>query len=134
MENITFNKGDAIIITEGAKFASGGDVQKEYLNTKLYIKEIRKNNRYAIAPALDQPIIGTIDIAYLVKYVEEASPTFLVNTIAKTVEVHKLPNETSFVTGTLGFNEIYTIVKEKNGYGRLKNGLGWINLRYTEKL
>lgn len=31
-------------------------------------------------------------------------------------------------------NEIYTIVQEQNGWGKLKSGAGWINLAYTKKL
>ena len=27
----------------------------------------------------------------------------------------------------------YTIVEEKNGWGKLKSGIGWINLKYTKK-
>lgn len=29
---------------------------------------------------------------------------------------------------------IYTIVEEKNGFGKLKSGAGWISLKYTERL
>lgn len=29
--------------------------------------------------------------------------------------------------------EVYTIVEEKNGWGRLKSGAGWISLKYTKK-
>lgn len=31
-------------------------------------------------------------------------------------------------------NEVYTIVAEKNGWGKLKSGAGWIRLKYTERL
>ena len=30
-------------------------------------------------------------------------------------------------------NEKYTIVDEKNGWGKLKSGAGWINLNYTSR-
>ena len=30
-------------------------------------------------------------------------------------------------------NEVYTIVAESNGWGRLKSGAGWINLSYTKR-
>lgn len=29
---------------------------------------------------------------------------------------------------------IYTIVEEKDGWGRLKSGVGWIKLSYTERV
>lgn len=31
-------------------------------------------------------------------------------------------------------NEVFTIVEEKNGWGKLKSGAGWIKLVYTEKV
>ena len=37
------------------------------------------------------------------------------------------------VTGTVKKGEAYTIVEEKNGFGRLKSGAGWISLDCTEK-
>lgn len=38
------------------------------------------------------------------------------------------------ITATVKKGEIYTIVDEKNGWGRLKSGAGWIKLSYTKKL
>ena len=38
---------------------------------------------------------------------------------------------------TVGYvtnGEVFTIVGEANGFGKLKSGLGWISLKYTEKL
>lgn len=41
---------------------------------------------------------------------------------------------TSFkVTTTVKKNQVYTIVEEKNGWGKLKSGAGWISLKYTVK-
>lgn len=31
-------------------------------------------------------------------------------------------------------NEVYTIVEEYNGWGKLKSGAGWISLKYTKKV
>lgn len=31
-------------------------------------------------------------------------------------------------------NEVYTIVEERNGWGKLKSGAGWIKLKYTERV
>ncbi len=38
------------------------------------------------------------------------------------------------VTGSVKKGQVYTIVAEQNGWGKLKSGAGWISLRYTEKL
>jgi N-acetylmuramoyl-L-alanine amidase CwlA len=34
---------------------------------------------------------------------------------------------------TVGRKKAYTIVEEKNGWGKLKSGAGWISLAYTKK-
>ena len=38
------------------------------------------------------------------------------------------------VTTTVKKNQVYTIVEEKDGWGKLKSGAGWISLKYTAKL
>ena len=38
------------------------------------------------------------------------------------------------VNGQVKKGEVYTIVEEKNGWGRLKSGAGWINLKYTARI
>ena len=38
------------------------------------------------------------------------------------------------VTGTVKKGGVYTIVEEKNGFGKLKSGAGWISLDCTKKV
>ena len=38
------------------------------------------------------------------------------------------------VKGTVKKGEVYTIVEEQSGWGRLKSGAGWINLKYTARI
>ena len=38
------------------------------------------------------------------------------------------------INTTVKKGEVYTIIKEKNGWGKLKSGTGWICLKYTEKM
>lgn len=38
------------------------------------------------------------------------------------------------VNTTVKKNEVYTIVEEQNGWGKLKSGAGWISLKYTKKI
>lgn len=66
--------------------------------------------------------VTTNDLPYVVRITASslnvragAGTTFKVNTV-----VHK--------------NEAYTIVEEKNGWGKLKSGAGWISLKYTKKV
>lgn len=49
------------------------------------------------------------------------------------LHIRKEPDHKSKETGRLDYNDPhkYTIVEEKNGWGRLKSGIGWVNLKYT---
>lgn len=51
------------------------------------------------------------------------------------LNIRKEPNANAKKTGELAYNNPnkYTIVAEQNGWGKLKSGIGWINLSYTVK-
>ena len=58
---------------------------------------------------------------------------YLVKVIADALNVRKGAGTLYKVTTVIKKNEVYTIVAEKNGWGRLKSGAGWISLKYTKK-
>ena len=59
---------------------------------------------------------------------------FLVQVTADALNVRQKPTAVSRKTGVITDKGVYTIVEIQNGWGRLKSGLGWINLGYTKKL
>lgn len=50
------------------------------------------------------------------------------------LNVREGPGTDYRVKMSLGNGGAYTIVEEKNGWGKLKSGVGWIFLKYTEKM
>lgn len=52
------------------------------------------------------------------------------------LNIRKEPNANAIKTGALAYNDpnTYTIVEVKNGWGKLKSKIGWINLNYTKKV
>ena len=44
------------------------------------------------------------------------------------LNIRKEPNSTSKIMGQVYKGGVYTIVEVKNNWGKLKSGLGWINL------
>lgn len=50
------------------------------------------------------------------------------------LNVRSGPGTTNKITTSVKLNEVYTIVEEKNGWGKLKSGAGWIKLSYTIKV
>ena len=56
------------------------------------------------------------------------------STKGKTVNYRKGAGVSYAVTGSVKKGQVFTIVEEKNGWGKLKSGAGWINLSYTKKI
>lgn len=53
---------------------------------------------------------------------------------AESLNVRSGPSTNYKVTTTVKQHDVYTIVGENNGWGRLKSGAGWVSLKYIEKL
>ena len=83
-------------------------------------------------------------IPYIVKEVNErlapAKPPVkphehkLVRIVNNAIYILEGPSPNTEIKGTVKKNEVFTIVDEKNGYGKLKSGAGWIWLGYTDTL
>lgn len=52
------------------------------------------------------------------------------------LNIRKEPTSSAPKTGQLKWNDpnVYTIVEIKNGWGRLKSNVGWLNLKYTKRV
>lgn len=76
-----------------------------------------------VKPAEDKPstVKGT-PVNYLVK----------VNSPDGSLNVRKEPNAKSTITTVVKNGEVFTIVEEYKGWGKLKSGAGWISLNYTK--
>lgn len=58
---------------------------------------------------------------------------YLVKVTVDTLNVRKGVGTSYGIATTISKNQVYTIVEEKNGWGKLKSGVGWISLKYTKK-
>ena len=60
---------------------------------------------------------------------------YLIRITASALNVRKGPGTSNGIVTTLvNDKNIYTIVEESNGWGRLKSGIGWLSLAYTKKV
>lgn len=59
---------------------------------------------------------------------------YVVKITAKNLNVRKGPGTNYAVATTIPQGGAYTIVEEKDGWGKLKSGAGWIDLVHTKKL
>lgn len=69
-----------------------------------------------------------------VKAAMKKSTPYMVKITASVLNVRGGVGVNHPITTTVNKGEIYTIVSESNGWGKLKSGVGWINLKYTKKL
>lgn len=65
---------------------------------------------------------------------QQPAGTYKVRITANTLNVRSGAGTSYKVTTTVKKGGIYTIVEEKDGWGKLKSGAGWINLKYTERV
>ena len=76
------------------------------------------------APTVAKPPVST---SYIVKVIYEGE---------EGLNIRKEATTSSTVVGVVYCGEAFTIVEEKNGWGKLKSGLGWISLnsKYVKKI
>lgn len=59
---------------------------------------------------------------------------YMVQVTVDVLNVRSEPNTNSKIVTTIKDKGKYTIVEEKNGWGKLLSGVGWISLAYTKKI
>ena len=59
---------------------------------------------------------------------------YKVKITAESLNVRKGAGTGYDTNGSVKKGQVFTIVEEKDGWGKLKSGAGWIKLEYTKKL
>lgn len=101
---------------------------------------ILKNNRQELAEATVKAICEYFGVEYK-KDVPSMSinKEFLVKVIypgGDGLNIRQEPNTLSEIKGKVYQNQVFTIVEEKDGWGKLKSGAGWISLsdKYIKRM
>ena len=66
--------------------------------------------------------------------VTPATTGYVVRITADVLNVRKGPGTGYGIVTTVKEGQAYTIIAESNGWGKLKSGVGWIKLSYTERV
>lgn len=79
---------------------------------------------------------GFINLDYVepYQYSNSKSTNYVVKINTDVLNVRKEPNANAPIVTTVKKGQAFTIIAESNGWGKLKSGLGWINLSYTKKM
>lgn len=139
----TIKKGDLVSIVSGAKWYDGGSIDSWVIAKKWYVEEV-SGSRVVINKSEDKvnAIMSPIDVKYLknaetkkaeTKKEEKKFESYLVRVTASALNVRAKASHSAAVNTVIKDKGIYTIVGEENGFGKLKSGAGWIDLKYTEK-
>lgn len=131
-----FAIGDAVKVLPDATFISGNKVPSDVINTKVFIKDI-KNGNYVIATSLKKSAaLGIISDKFLKIYTDENEAVidpYYIKIPTNNFPVYQSYSKNSGVITRLD-KGLFTIVNEKNGFGKIKIGQGWIELDKVEKI
>ena len=75
---------------------------------------------------------GWVDEKDLKEIEKEGFKAYTARVTANVLNVRSGPGTGYKIVTTIKKNEVYTIVEEKNGFGRLKSGSEWISLKYVK--
>lgn len=123
--------GDTIKLVDGAKWVNGKNIPTWVKNSTLYVRKI-DGKKITISIFKTGLTTGTTYEEYI-DFPEVVVTPYTVK-ILELLNVRAEPNSNATIKMTLQKNSVYTIIAEKNGFGKLKSGVGWINLSYTKKV
>lgn len=105
-----------------------------YANSSKIIPQWVKNGTYTVSKVDNSRVLlKEITSWVYTKDVNKVGTSYMVRVIVDSLNIRKGAGINYAVVGVVKKGEVYTIVEEKNGFGRLKSGKGWISLDCTEK-
>ena len=133
--DVEYKVGQNVRVVPGATYVTGTPVPNWVLKAKLYIREIYKNGDIVVSTGKKDALLGALHTFYLQPYTTPVTTfdPYVVEIINDTM-VRTGPANNNTIVSSLKKHEMYTIISERQGWGKLKNGQGWINLSYTKKI
>ena len=131
-----FKVNDKVRLLTGAIYLNNEkEIPASLLNTKLYVREAKPNSA-VIARAKTGPVLGEVSNENLVIVEGNIAniETYFVQVPTTNLPVYYSPNKTSGVIKRLNRFALLTIVDEKNGFGKIKVGSGWVELSKVTRL
>lgn len=92
-------------------------------------------NHKTMAKAIVEGILGAeIKSTSTTTSKSTKSTSYKVKITATVLNVRNGAGVSNVIVGQVKKDEVYTIVETKNGWGKLKSGVGWISLKYTKEV
>lgn len=133
--------GSVVKISDGATYYTGKKVPAWVIKKEWIVSEI-KGDRVVIDKSTDgqNSISSPINVKFLtIVGATQTSSTatfepYMVRIKVAALNIRDGAGINHDITGCIRDRGVYTIVDESNGWGKLKSGAGWINLKYTHKI
>ena len=127
--------GDIITLSNDTTYISGRPIPAWVFKSTLYAREIR-NDELVFSTQATGPITGVVPINYASKKADGQTTfeAYKVKITANKLNVREGASSDTKIITTVAKDDIYTIVDKKGDWGKLKSGLGWISLKYAEKV
>ena len=128
-----FKPGDIVSIRVQATNYYSGKQIPDVLKAKKWIVRSVSGDRVV----LDESTDGTLSIRspfYANDLIREFTP-YTIRVTTSDLNIRSGAGTSFEIVGSIADNGkyAYTIIDEKNGFGKLKSGAGWISLQYTKK-
>lgn len=133
--NGSLGVGDSVTIVSGGTQYNGKSINSAYLSKVYKVSEINGDRAvltlgnvvmYAVNTS-NLREVGSVDSGV-------ATSSFLVKITANVLNVRSGPGTSNKINTTVKNGGVYRIVEVSGDWGRLKSGVGWINLDYTRRM
>lgn len=136
-EEVKLEEGMEVALLNGAVFTNGKSVASWMFNKKLYVRKVNGDN-ITISTVKSGAVSGIVDKKWLKAWDNAlvAAPGFdeyVVTITADVLNVRAGAGTNYKINAQVKRHQKYTIIDEKDGWGKMKNGTGWISLEYTQK-
>lgn len=133
VETPKYVNGQVIKLKAGSTYTNGKAIPQYILNSTLYVRGAAGDDTIKFSTLKAGAITGITKISNIVEE-KEIETSYTVKITANLLNVRSGPGINYGIKTTVKYNEIYTIIAEQNGWGKLKSGAGWINLKYSKKV
>lgn len=129
--NNTFKVGDKVTVSKSATNYATGQSIASFVKGSTYTVQEVKSDRCLLSGIISW--VYNKDLSK-VGVSNSGVSSYTVKITADVLNVRTGPGTNYAVATTVKHNEVYTIVGESNGWGKLKSGAGYICLDYTKRL
>lgn len=126
--------GATVVIKDNVrKFEDGRKISYDHRTSPLVIVK-ETENTYFLAPSQDEEPLGELNRDKVVFQDSAASIAAYFIQLSDDTPLYLSADANSTVINVLKKYSLFTIIDEKNGFGKIKKGAGWLDLSKVKKL